>query len=64
MNPLKHGVKQVSSTKLSKRQSGWAAAIRDAEKNIEKLRTVISICKEKMERGEPWPGSVKAATHS
>jgi hypothetical protein len=54
----------VSSKKLSKRQENWDTMITDAERRIQKLKTVISVCEENKKTGEPWPGSEKAATHN
>lgn len=55
---------------------GWEFAIQDAERQFEKakgarasiLQGVIATFKEKLRRGEPWPGSdgytVTQASHS
>lgn len=41
----------------TKKEKGWDVAIKDAKERIEKLKTVIVVCKEKKAAGEPWPGS-------
>lgn len=36
--------------------NGWDRAIADAEKGIKRLQSAISVCRERKEAGEPWPG--------
>jgi len=59
------------STHLSGRSVGWADAIRHAELQLETagrerallLEGVIAVFRDKMESGEPWPGSGYTVTH-
>ena len=46
----------MSTKKETARLTGWDTAIEDAKKRIQKLQTVIEVCKEKKAAGEPWPG--------
>jgi hypothetical protein len=50
------------STKTSiVKSTGWDAAIKDAQRHIERLRGVIAVCEEKKIAGEPWPGEMAAS---
>ena len=47
----------MSNARIKQQENGgWDAAIQDARKHIERLRTVIVVCEEKKAAGEPWPG--------
>jgi hypothetical protein len=59
--PLKQEVVRMSSKKTRKATSGWQGAIQDAERHIDRLKGVIAACREKIAKGEPWPGSAKKA---
>ena len=52
----------MSNAKSKKDASRWEMAIRDAEKHIERLKGVILACREKIEKGEPWP--TEPTTHN
>jgi hypothetical protein len=47
----------MSSIKLSKAKNLWDVAIADAEDDIRKLETAISVFEEHKRSGEPWPGA-------
>jgi hypothetical protein len=65
MNPLKQEFVIMSSKKTKKATTGWQRAIQDAERHIERLKGVIAACREKIAKGEPWPGTTgKAATQN
>ena len=49
--------------KSPKRLTGWDGAVYDAEQKIRAvegkligLRAALEVCKERRDRGEPWPG--------
>lgn len=48
----------MSTKKENIPSNGWNAAIRDAKKRIESLKTVIATCEEQKAKGEIWPGSL------
>lgn len=48
------------SSRKTKEPIGWETAIRDAERHIERLKGVIATCREKIAKGEPWPGQPSA----
>lgn len=50
----------MSSRKSIIKSMGWDAAIEDANRHIERLKTVVRICEQKKAAGEPWPGSMEA----
>ena len=59
----------MSSKQLKHSLIKWDIAIKDAQKHIERLRTVIVICEERKAAGAPWPGRKElglseAATHN
>jgi hypothetical protein len=54
----------MSIIKLSKRQTEWDTMIADAQERIERLQTVIAICRENKIKGEPWPGSAEFVQQS
>ena len=47
----------MSTVKLSKRLSGWDAAIEDATRRKQNLETAIAVYRENKLKGEPWPGT-------
>ena len=56
-------VKKIASKKVMNQKNqciGWESLLADIENDIRTLRSHRAVVVRKIERGEPWPGSIPA----